>query len=268
MTATDQIKSELKRLSSQGVNLFNAMQVEQFPENMERHFTEVLKKDYQAFVNSLPIFSQAYQAWYSASQAVIRQFLPGRLADFTGLYEQPKGRKEIRADNYVIEDYLKKVVITAGFDKKIVAGPADAVPVLQQQINILNSVFDRLDNVLYETQQLLHASILDQELRSARQLAKGQFLRSSGALCGVILENHLGQLCKTHQVKVSKKHMSMKEYNDLLKNQEIYSFETWRFIQHLSDLWTLSCKNRKEMPTIDEADDLIDGTEKIIKTVF
>jgi hypothetical protein len=46
MTATDQIKSELKRLSTQEVNLFNAIQVEQFPENMEHHFTQVLKKDY------------------------------------------------------------------------------------------------------------------------------------------------------------------------------------------------------------------------------
>jgi hypothetical protein len=43
-TARDQIKADLKRLSNQGVNLFNAMQVDQFPENMESHFTQVLKK--------------------------------------------------------------------------------------------------------------------------------------------------------------------------------------------------------------------------------
>lgn len=268
MTATDQIKNELKKLSSQGVNLFNAMQVEQYPENMEHHFTHVLKKDFQAFVKTLPIFTQAYQSWYSAAQTIIRQLLPGRLADFTALYEQPKVRKEIRADNYVIEDYLKKVVITTGFDKKIVASPADAIPVFQQQINILNSVFDRLDNILYELQQLLQASLLDQELQSARQLAKGQFARSSGAICGVILEKHLDQLCNSHQIKVAKKTMIIKDYNDLLKKHDVYSFETWRYIQHLSDLWLLSCRNKKEMPTIDEAIDLINGTEKIIKTVF
>lgn len=268
MTATEQIKTELKRLSNQGVNLFNAMQVEQFPENMEHHFNHVLKKDYQAFVKTLPVFTQAYQSWYSAALSVIRQFLPGRMVDFTALYEQPKGRKEIRADNYVVEDYLKKVVITAGFDKKIVVGPADAIPVFQQQINILNSIFDRFDNALYEMQQLLQASLLDQELQSARQLVKGQFPRSSGAICGIILEKHLDQLCNSHQIKVSKKSMTIKDYNDLLKKHEIYSFEMWRYIQHLGDLWVLSCKNKKEMPTIDQANDLVEGTEKVIKTVF
>jgi hypothetical protein len=268
MTSTEQIKAELKRLSNQGVNLFNAMQVEQFPENMEHHFTNVLKKDYQGFVNTLPVFTQAYQAWYSTAQAVIKQFLPGRLADFTGLYEQPKGRKEIRADNYVIEDYLKKVVITAGFDKKIVASPADAIPVFQQQINILNSVYESLDIVLFRMEQLLQSALLDQELLSARQLAKSQFLRSAGAICGIVLENHLDQLCGIHQIKVPKKNMIIKDYNDLLKKHEIYQFETWRFIQHLGELWLLCCRNKKEMPSVEEANDLIDGTEKIIKTVF
>ncbi len=268
MTATDQIKTELKRLSNLGVNLFNAMQVEQFPENMEHHFKHVLKKDYQAFVATLPAFTQAYQGWYSAAQAVISRFLPGRLADFTGLYEQPKGRKDIRPDNYVIEDYLKKVVITAGFDKKIVASPADALPVFQQQINILNAVFDRLDNVLFQMEQLLQAELLDQQLQAARQLAKNQFSRSAGAICGIVLENHLLQLCQAHQVKVPKKTMAIKDYNDLLKKQEIYSFETWRLIQLLGELWTLCCRNKKEVPTVDDANDLIDGTDKIIKTIF
>ncbi|OKS84580.1 hypothetical protein [Mucilaginibacter polytrichastri] len=268
MTATDQIKTELKKLANQGVNLFNAMQVEQYPGNMEHHFTNVLKKDYQSFVKTLPVFSQAYQPWYSAAQSVVRQFLPGRIADFTGLYEQPKGRKEVRADNYVIEDYLKKVIVTAGFDKKIVASPSDAIPVFQQQINILNSVFDSLDNVLFKMEQLLQAALLDQELLSARQLAKNQFVRSAGAICGIVLENHLDQICGVHQIKVPKKNLIIKDYNDLLKKHEIYPFETWRYIQHLADLWVLSCRNKKEIPTIEEANALIDGTEKIIKTVF
>jgi hypothetical protein len=267
-TAREQIKADLKRLSNQGVNLFNAMQVEQFPENMETHFTQVLRKDYQAFLNTLPVFAQEYQIWYSAAQAVIRQFLPGRLQDFINLYEQPKGRKEIRPDNYVIEDYLKKVIITTGFDKKIIASPPDAIAVFQQQVNILNAVFDRLDNSLFEIRQVLQAELLDQELQVARQLAKGQFIRSAGALCGVILEKHFNELCHVHHIKVSKKNMLIKDYNELLKKHEVYAFETWRFIQYLGDLWDLSCRNKKEMPTSDEVNDLIDGTEKLIKTIF
>jgi len=104
MTAnSDQFKADLKKLSTQGVSLFNAMQVEQHPERMEAHFNNVLKKDYAAFVNTLPSFIHAYQPWYSAAQELIRRFMPGRLTDFINLYEPVKNRKEIRPDNYVIE---------------------------------------------------------------------------------------------------------------------------------------------------------------------
>lgn len=66
-TTRDQIKADLKRLSNEGVNLFNAMLVEQFTEKMESHFTLVLKKDYQAFLKTLPVFAQEYQIWYSSA---------------------------------------------------------------------------------------------------------------------------------------------------------------------------------------------------------
>ena len=268
MNATEQIKNELKKLTAQGVSLFNAMQAEQHPDRMKAHFEQVLKRDYTAFVNSLPSFNHAYQSWYSSAQAVIKKLLPGRLADFISLYEQPKGRKEIRQDNYVIEDYLKDITVTAGFDKKVVAGPADAIPVFQQQMNILNTVLERLDSSLFDMERLLQADLLDRELQMARQLAKDKFLRSAGAICGVILEKHFWQLCQVHQIKPAKKNMLIKDFNELFKKQEVYGFETARFVEYLGDLWTLCCKNKKEMPTGEEASELIDGTEKVIKTVF
>jgi len=268
MKANEQIRNEIKRLTNQGVNLFNAMQSEQYPDRMKQHFEQVLKKDYAAFVKSLPAFAHAYQPWYSAAQAVIKRFLPSRLADFVSLYEQPKGRKEIRQDNYVIEDYLKDIVITTGFDKKITAGPPDAIPVFQQQMNILSSVSDRLDSVLFDMERALQANLLDTELEAARQLAKNQFLRSAGALCGVVLEKHFQQLCQAHELKPAKKIMTIRDYNDLFKKHEVYGFETGRYVGYLADLWLLCCRNKKEMPTPAEVADLIEGAEKIIKTVF
>lgn len=268
MYATDQIKNEIKKLTSQGVNLFNAMQAEQHPERMKQHFEQVLKKDYNAFVQTLPSFYHSYQSWYSAAQMIIRKFLPGRLQDFMALYEAAKARKDIRQDNYVIEDYLKGIVITAGFDKKVVAGPPDAIPVFQQQLNMLNAVSERLDSALFDMQRMLQADLLDAELEAARQLAKSQFLRSAGAICGLVLEKHFQQLCRVHELKAPKKVMTIRDYNELFKKQEIYGFETGRFIGYLADLWLLCCRNKKEMPTSDEVADLIDGTQKVIKTVF
>jgi len=104
------------RLHNTGVSLINAMQVEQFPGEMEAHFTNVLKKDFKTFVQGLPKFAEAYQAWYSEAQVVIAHYLPGRLHDFASLYEL-KGRKEIRKENYVIEDYLRATVVTADSTK-------------------------------------------------------------------------------------------------------------------------------------------------------
>jgi hypothetical protein len=40
----ERIRKDAKRLQSQGVNLLNAMRDEQFPAQMEEHFTNVLKK--------------------------------------------------------------------------------------------------------------------------------------------------------------------------------------------------------------------------------
>lgn len=268
MYATDQIRNEIKKLTSQGVNLFNAMQAEQHPERMNEHFEQVLKKDFHAFVKTLPSFVHAYQPWYSTAQAVIKKFLPGRLQDFVSLYEAPKGRKEIRQDNYVIEDYLKGIIITAGFDKKVIAGPSDAIPVFQQQMNMLNAVVERLDNALFDMERVLQADLLDSELETARQLAKSQFLRSAGAICGLILEKHFQQVCISHALKPTKKVMTIRDYNELFKKQEIYGFETGRYIGYLADLWLLCCRNKKEMPTAEEVADLIDGTQKVIKTVF
>jgi hypothetical protein len=267
-TSVDKLRADFKKLSAQGVNLFNAMHVEQYPERTETHVTNILKKDYEAFKKSLPAFGSAYQAWYSEAQSLVKIFLPDRLSDFTNLYETPKGRKEIKPDNYVIEDYLKDVTITAGFDKKIVASPADAIPVFQQQLNILNSINARFESTLFDFKQLLQADLFDAELLSAKELAKNQFFRSAGAICGVILEKHLDQIRQSHNIKLNKKSPSIADYNDLLKKNDIYDFQQWRLIQYLGQIRDLCSRNKKTAPGAEDISDMIDGVEKVIKTIF
>jgi hypothetical protein len=89
----EQIKIAVKRLHTQGVGLLNALRDEQFPEQMEQHFTQVLKKNYQEFKKGLPVFKSAYQPWYSEAMAVIKILLPLRYNDFVALYESPKTAK-------------------------------------------------------------------------------------------------------------------------------------------------------------------------------
>src|ERR1700744_389971 len=268
MNSTEYFKKDLTRLHNLGVNLINAMQAEQFPAELEAHFTNVLKKDFAAFRQGLPVFNSAYQAWYSEAQLVISQYLPGRLTDFNSLYEPQKGRKEIRKDNYSIEDYLKSTIITSGFDKKVTAGPADAIPLMQQQLNILDSIQVRFDSHIADTNALLQAGLLDEILNSAAELLKSGFARSAGALCGVIISQHFEQVRQAHQLKATRKTMALKEYNELFSKAGIYEFGVARQVQYLSEMRDLCVKNKKIAPSAEQVEDMISAMHKLIKTVF
>lgn len=267
-TNLEKFRKDLDLLVAQGINLLNAMNVEQYPKNMETHFQTVLKKDFAEFTRTLPSFVNVYQSWYSEAQIIIKLFLPDRLEDFKSLYESPKMRKEVKQENYVIEDYLKNLIITQGFEKKIIAGPTDAIAQFQQQLNILNSVSKRFESTLYDIERLVTSQIFDAELESAMELAKNKLYRAAGAISGVVLEKHLRQVLDGHKLKLNKKSPKISDYNDFLKKNEVYDFEQWRFIQILGEIRDLCYQNKKREPTPDEIVDIIEGVDKVIKTIF
>ncbi|MGN8070135.1 hypothetical protein [Mucilaginibacter sp. 22184] len=268
MKQTEQLALDLKRLHNQGVNLVNAIQVEIFPEELEAHFVNNLKKDFEVFKKSLPVFRNTYQAWYSEAQIVIKRLLPLRLNDFISLYEIPKARKEVKKENYTIEDYLRNTIITSGFDKKIIAGPGDAIPLVQQQLNILDSVTARLESTISEITEILQAELLDKILAAAKELAKSGLARSAGGICSAIIQQHMETLLVKYGLKLAKKSPGLKDYNEILQKAEVYDFGTGRQIQYLIDLRDLCVKTTKKAPTITDIEELLAGTEKVIKTIY
>jgi hypothetical protein len=134
-------------------------------------------------------------------------------------------------------------------------------------MSILNAVNERFDTSLFDMNRLLQSELLDAELQAARDLAKNKFLRSAGAICGVILIKHFEQVRNYHQLKI-KKNSTINDYNELFKTQSIYSFAAYRQVQYLYEIWFLCCRNKKDMPTTEEVQSLIEGVEKVIKTVF
>lgn len=268
MSHTQELQTDIKRLHNQGVNLVNALQVAIFPAELEAHFTNVLKKDFQDFKKSLPVFATTYQAWYSEAQVIIKRFLPLRLNDFIALYEPQRTRKEIRQDNYTIEDYLKNVVVTTGFDKKVVAGPADAIPLMQQQLNILDSVSVRLESAIFEMTEILQSELLDRLLGSAKELEKQGLARSAGAVCATILEQHLHGLKNKYQLRIPKKNPGLREVNEALYQAEVYDHGIARQISFLCELRDLCIRNKKTAPSAEQVEQMLSGTEKVIKTVF
>ena len=104
----EKFKKDLSDLIGQGQLLLVAMQYECHPAAVEQAYGD----DFKKLKKSLPNFKTDYQAWYSASKALIRQLLPDRLADFSRHYEKPKPRKDIDFENYRIEDFLQGLRVT------------------------------------------------------------------------------------------------------------------------------------------------------------
>lgn len=69
-------------------------------------------------------------------------------------------------------------------------------------------------------------------------------------------------------IKINKKNPAINDYNQLLKDNDAIDTPTWRFIQRLGDLRNLCDHNKNEEPTKENINDLIDGTDKIIKAIF
>jgi hypothetical protein len=105
-------------------------------------------------------------------------------------------------------------------------------------------------------------------LDAARELTKHGFLRGAGAIAGVVLEKHLLQVAQNHSLSIRKQHPTISDLNDALKNGSVLDVPQWRGIQRLGDLRNLCDHNKHREPTEIELAELIDGVEKITKTLF
>ena len=139
---------------------------------------------------------------------------------------------------------------------------------MQIQVAILKSAEKRFESALFDINEVLQADLFDSELDAARSLAKNGFFRAGGAIAGVVLEKHLGHVCDQHRLKSRKSHPSIADYYQLLKEAAVIDTPKWRFIQHLGDIRNLCDHGKEREPTKDDVLELVEGVEKVIKTVF
>jgi len=237
------------------------------------HGKEKLKQDFKlddemmGRLAKLPSFNLEYEAWYSESLAFLRQILPDRLVDFREHFEAPKNRKEITFATYRIQDALKGLRVTQPPYNKVVVDDEASIPHFQQQLAIIRAAQKRFESSLFEIRQLVQADLLDSEIDSARELLKGKFLRAAGAVAGVVLEKHLLQICDDHKVKVTKKNPGINDLNQLLKDSGVIDVPQWRHIALLGDIRNLCDHNKQKEPTEGQVSDLIEGTDKVLKTI-
>lgn len=254
-------QKDIESLSQRGrlllFGLYNELGKEyKIPENMPEKERTLFK--------SLT-FLDKYNSWYNEALIVVKQLMPERLIDFISYYKIEK-RKDIDYETYTISDYLINLRVTQG--ARVLVDTSSVLNKYTQQYYIVESLKDRFSSSLYNIKQLLQADLFDSEIDAARELCKKGFYRAAGAICGVVIEKHLSEVCVQREIKSNKKNPAINDYNQLLKDNDVIDIQTWRFIQRLGDLRNLCDHNKKEEPTKENINDLIDGIDKIIKTVY
>ncbi len=262
-------EKDLAILIKKGDSLTLAMRYNCEPSKFKERAQEAFKHDKKRLkdlFDKLPNFNSEYQSWYSEAQVLIKQLLPNRLEDFIRLYEKPKGRKSIEFGNYVMEDFLQGLRVT--YDGNIKVDMSAAIPQFEQQLNIVKALEQRFKSTLFDIRQLVQADLFDSELDAARSLLNNKFNRAAGAMAGVVLESHLAQVAENHNLTTPKLHPTISDWNDLLKKADVIETEQWRKIQYLGDLRNL-CDHKKSVdPSKENIEDLINGVEKVSKTIF
>lgn len=245
MNKYENMKQELKGLIKEGKTLYQYL----------------IKDEKTGNLPQLVSFIRDYEKWYSKALVVVRVLLPTRVEDFSLMY-QPKSRKELKHSTYTISDALRGLTHTQGW-----YDPSSALTCMWRQVNILQACLDCYESKIFDLQAVLQADIFDSELDSAKHLVSRGFYRAAGAMCGVMLEKHLKSVCDHRNLPIKKKNPSIAEYNDTLKDVAYDTIE-WRRIQRLGDIRNLCDHNKDREPTKEEVEELISGTDRVIKTIF
>jgi len=263
----ERYKSDLDKLISLGDKMFLDLTLRSTEKKgkLNEEKRKILKE-----IEGEGIFEIEYQKWYNESFSIIKYLLPDRLTEFEMFYKSDQKRKNVNAITYTIQDWLMGV--RAGVNEynseKVFDDFVITFMRFQTQLAILKSIKIRFESSLFEIKQLLQADLLDSELSSSKELLKNGYLRASGVIAGVVLETHLLQVCNNHNITISKKDPTINDFNEILKKNDVIDVPKWRFIQRLGDLRNLCGHKRERDPLKDEVEELINGVDKITKTLF
>lgn len=233
---------------------------------------EILISDGQAILNKFLNkdkelnFYFSYQTWYTSALKVVHLLALDRYSEFRSYYEIDPKRKDLGYGNYVIQDYLKDITPNQykypNFDSH-----GQAAKNFFNQWTILQSLVVRIDDVLSNISEIIYIEFQESELKTAQELLKIS-TRAAGSLAGVILETYLQKIIIKHNLAISKKHPTIADMNEPLKNHNIIDLTTWRKISYLGDIRNLCSHKKDTEPTKEQVQELIDGVNWAIKNIF
>jgi len=178
-----------------------------------------------------------------------------------------KGAKRAELGTYVIKDALLGSQATRTSTGEVIVDDKAAVAHFRNQASILEAAKARFESSLFEIRQLVQADLFDSELDAARELLKNKFVRPAGVLAGVVIEKHLRQVCADHNLKITKRNPGIAGLNELLKSSEVIDIPQWRHISLLGDIRNLCGHGKDKEPNTQQVQDLIDGADKVLKTI-
>lgn len=255
-------KKDLDVLIVNGLKLYKGLLFE-LRDELKSEFSALSKEQREEYAKYS--FKDKYHAWYNEALSIIKQLTPERLEDFKSYYKIEK-RKELSYETYTISDYMIGLIKTRLGE--VVLPTRSVCSKFEQQLHIVKSLKSRFESSLYDIKQLLQADVFDSEIDSAKELCKKGFYRAAGAICGVVIEKHLCEVCGQHQIKIAKKNPTINDYNEQLKANNVIDIATWRNIQRLADIRNM-CDHHKDLePTKDNIEELIAGADKVLKTIF
>ena len=85
---------------------------------------------------------------------------------------------------------------------------------------------------------------------------------------GYTLEKHFASVCASHNIKMKKAVPGISDFNEKLKDEAVIDNKTYLLIQRLGTIRNLCDHNKKQEPTKEDIEDLINGTDKILHEVL
>ncbi|OJV61641.1 MAG: hypothetical protein BGO41_09360 [Clostridiales bacterium 38-18] len=241
MSKKEQIKAEIKKLYDEGLECLKYL----------------TNKNYLEFL-------EYYQMWYTKSLKIVETLASDRYQEFRQYYEIDPKRKHFSHGTYAIQDFIKGITPSTIRDFDSVGR---TMICFKNQLYILNSIYNRVDSVLFDIKGELYSELQDNEINIAKKLIKIS-PRAAGALMGVLIESHLQRVAINHNIKINKKNPTISDLNEPLKINGITDIVAWRKISYLSDLRNL-CSHKKDIePTQEQIEDLISGVEWLTKNVL
>lgn len=229
---------------------------------------KLTKEQEETFKKAQGSFERNYQRWFTEASAVVKQLIPDRLKEFDEYYRTDPKRKTVNILTYRIQDWLNGARATTSYTgEKHFDDESSVIVRFQSQRQILAAAAARFDSALLDIRQVVQADLFDSELEMSRELLTKGFLRPAGVIAGVVVERHLGEVCANHAVRV-KKDPTIGDLNDVLKANGTIDVPVWRSIQRLGDLRNIAAHNKSREPTYEEMQELIDGAERVTKTLF